>query len=377
MNKTTFWALISTALLSATASATQLRFIPTEVEMKTKKFSSFADNRFLKVNGLGEIIYQDADGNVSVWRQDGVLRLNDCKQAPAEVYISNDGSRAIYECADQHTFAVNINAEGFTRHLIHTVGAGISKNSFDPAIAAKNGRVLNMKPHVTSSPRQGEARIVTSVGNDAAYQNYRLSYFDRPELGRVRVKGFSPNGRYALLNGIEQRKFVMDLTDQSYRELRTIDANFSHFALVSNDGSNVVSHQTNNSTWYCQQSLAIWRENADKQEIAFKNPEASTEAACLSAQDMSASGSVVLALSHRYLQQPTGFIWTRKTNELIAFEAFITQHGGQLSAWSNLIPLSISEDGLYIAGIGTDPEGNTHRVFLVEIDPVAQCDVNY
>ena len=70
-------------------------------------------------------------------------------------------------------------------------------------------------------------------------------------------------------------------------------------------------------------------------------------------------------------------IWTSWTETNRNIDDFVIQNNGNLQGWTDLQAVSISQNGLYITGVGINGAGESNKGFLLEIDPTAECTYGY
>ncbi len=369
-NKTANWlAAASLCSLSTFADATSVTFTPMDnLSITNVAPSKIASTRTMAVTDSGKVMAIDAVENVIIWSTaDTVLLGNhDCDNgSTAEptnmVYLSNDAQQALWRCRDNGlTKLSRWNGSDYTTNNVGVSGTSITNPAMNAHIASKDANVFNLDPHQVSQPRQGETRVAVQVQTGA----FQELYLEDP-VNRGQVQAYSPNGRYAGVSAASG-DYIVDLNDLS---ATLISADFAYISSVSNDGTTAAGTTNYQCYYYCSGQAQIW--NAESGSIPL-NQDANL------VQDMAADGNSALLVHTPFSQgsTPSYYLWTAYSG-VTEFETFVMQHGGNLNGWSDLKPIAMSQNGLYIVGVGTNANGESDKGFMIEIDPSGECTYTY
>ncbi len=361
---------------SVTAQATSVTFTPMDdLSIMSSRLNAVQDNRHMAVSNAGEVMAINGAEQVIVWTPETthVLGNHDCDNGSTGeptnlMHISANGSQAMWRCRDNGAPRISLRGEdGYATTGIRIGAQTITGPNLDLHISAKDGKVFKLAPHRTSYPNQGQPRVALQVGSTTSYVQ---QYFDAPELDHGDVKGFSANGLYAAVAaGSEQ--YIVNLSDQT---IQPVDAQFGTVYFVSNDGKSIIG-TTGFCYWVCGTQAQRWHV---EEGLTPLSP--ATSGTWQGVQDMSANAQAAIFYEYRmgpdFTSTEEAYIWTSLSGSS-PFEDFILTHGADLAGWSDLKPLGMSQDGLYVAGVGTNAAGETGKGFLVKIDPTGQCEIQY
>ncbi len=295
------------------------------------------DRRFMGVSDHGDVLAVNQDTrNVFVWNNETTYNLGskDCDSGstlePTHLMnISRDGSSAFWRCTDNGQ-ARRMVKSGSEYAVVPGLGfSGYYPNDIDTHIVSKDGNAVKLAKNY----RNNQIAVGVLNGNGS----WTATPLTAPELGNGEVVAFSPNGRYVgVMSGTY---YVVDLTDQTIVDEYTDPYIYYKKIMISNSGNIIVS-QTGKYF-----------------------------------QDVSGDASSRLHLSGYYLTDST--IWTSWSETDRYIDDFVVQNNGNLQGWTDLQAVSISQNGLYIAGVGTNAAGEENKGFLLEIDPTAECVYGY
>lgn len=292
------------------------------------------DRRYMGVSDNGDVLAVNQDTrNVFVWNNETTYNLGskDCDIGstlePTHIMnISRDGSNTLWRCTENGQGRRMVKSGSEYSGVSGLGFSGYYPNDIDMHIASKDGNAVKL----TKKNNQ----IAVGVLNENGV--WTIVPLTAPELGSGNVVAFSPNGRYAGV--IWGSYWVVDLTDQTIVNEDTGWDIFNRKRLISNSGD-IIASQT--GTHF---------------------------------QDMSGDASSSL---HNSANPSDSTIWTSWTETNRNIDDFVIQNNGNLQGWTDLQAVSISQNGLYITGVGINGAGESNKGFLLEIDPTAECAYGY
>ena len=353
MTQIPFAKMITLSILvgsSALAHSTSVVFTPIDnITISTDTSGAgqngiAADRRFMGVSDNGEVLAVNQDSRtVFVWNNTIIqdLGTKDCDKGstgePTHLMnISKDGDHLLWRCTDNGNGKRFVKSEGEYVASYLSVYPYVAPNDKNYYYASKDGNAFALE-------RDSQYPKIAVLNDNGT--SYAATYLTAPELNSGKVESFSPNGQYVGVRSSNGANFyIVDLTDQSMSSIETV---YNTYYFLSNSGQ------------------------PTEKPSGFTMP--------FGIQDLSGDGSVTLdrvATSYFPLETSSS-LWTEWTNTSRDIEDFVIQHNGNLNGWTNLQAVSISQNGLYIAGTGTNGAGEEDKGFLIEINAVSECTYGY
>lgn len=375
---TLFTPLVSALLLAGSAGlqAAIITFTPMDnISVSAPAPNATRDSRTMSVSDFGQVMAIDAQENVFVWSEEGYHKLgnHDCDNGHTSeptnlMNLSGNGEQAVWRCRDNGRPNISKRTDtSYTTSVLRIGGQTITGPDLDLHIAAKDGNAFKLAPHRTSYPKAGQPRIALQLG---ATTSYVEQYFTATQLDHGQVMTFSPNGQYVMVNAGADR-YLVNLANQS---VQPVDAGFGFVHFISNDGQSILG-TTGVCYWVCGTSVQRWDAKDGLSTIASSNG-----VVWYGAQDSSADASKAIYYEYSFGENLstrfTPYIWTEEDGSQL-FESYLEQNGAYLQGWSELTPLTFSQNGRFIAGVGTNAEGESGKGFLIEVQPDDQCVVPY
>jgi hypothetical protein len=334
--------LCSTAILANAATVTFTPIGDVTISTQTKgngQNGNPDDRRFMGVSDFGHVLaVNKVTGNVFVWDNQITYNLGpkDCDNGstsePTHIMnISRDGSNTLWRCTDNGSAKRSIKSEAGYEPAQGPSHWNYYPSDIDTHIASKDGNAVRL-----AKTWQHNELAVLSLDSGGVW---RVTALTAPQLGSGQIEAFSPNGRYV---GVRKgyTYYVVNLADQSIADEYTDNYVMSSKIFISNSGKIILS----------------------KPGYFFQD----------------SSGDANTRLQHSgHLSTSESTIWTSWTESDRYIDDFVIQNNGNLQGWSNLRAVSISQNGLYITGVGTNSNGEPDKGFLLEIDPTSECTYSY
>lgn len=372
MKKALLTSAISLSLMGASAAtlATTATFTPfDQVSVKVASNNLFESARYMAISNTGDVITQNESLEI-VALHDGEQNVIDtCAQGDIvgnKITISGDNEIAFWRCDSRVRGATKVDGAYVSKNVVAGGLGFVYPTDYDFSIASKNGRVYNLD-EATGGANQGIPRVGLYNEETGLFQQVVLP----SEYNAYHIHSFSADGTHALIRYgldamlIDLRTFETTPFQAGESEFRLVG---SSNILISNDEDQAVG-VVGSCNWICDTSSVLWDEPTSTGSYIIE----SNGFEGIKVQDASSDLSTVLTWGGNYKPQ----LWNAWTGEIRSFEAFLLQYGANLQGWSDLHPVAISENGLFITGVGTNSAGESNKAFIVEIDPVAECTYTY